>query len=567
VSVEIRLLGRPCAWRDGVKVELRGHKAWLLLATLLLEDAPVGRGRLARMLFVDAADPAASLRWNLSQLRRHLGIGMDGDPVALEVPPDVSIDADLLLHGDAEDAAVLPCLDEELLAGLRTDAASEHVVWLEDERRRIHQLGVDVRQEAALTRLGRGDTDAAVALARQVAEASPLDENASALLVRCLRAAGRIADARMVAERAASRLRDELGVEPTDLLWAAAAAPPGGDRRVTGRGAVIAQLEAGASAVTAGAADAGIAALRSAIVAARAIREPTLLARALVALGSAMIHGVRGADQEGLALLHEAIPLTETIDDGALAVTARSEIGYVDFLRGRYDRAFHWFDQARLIGDGATTEVGWVDLYAGSSRDDVGASSDAARLLDRALRTAQSARDLRLEAFALTMLGRHHLMQDDLDESERTLDTALQIVNSLDWTAFRSFPEAILSDVVRRRGDLGRARGLAEHAFVLGEQVGDPCWESAALRSLGLVTVDAGDVGQGVALLRDAPAQCRRLPDTYRWIELWGLDALVDVARHQGLRQAHAWAEQLGSQASAHGMRPFAQRARRPSAV
>ena len=372
MSVQIRLLGCPCAWRDGVKVGLRGHKAWLLLALLALEDAPVGRGRLARMLFVDATDPAASLRWNLSQLRRSLGLHLDGDPVVLGVPADVAIDVDLLLHGHADDAAGVSGLNDELLAGVRVEATSELMVWLEDERRHVHRLGVNVRQEAALTQLGRGDADAAVTLARQVAESSPLDENAAALFVRCLRAAGDIAEARAVAERAAARLRDQLGVEPTDQLWAAVAAPPGGDRRVTGRGAVIAQLEAGASAVDAGAADTGIAALRSAVVAARAVREPALLARALVALGSAMIHSVRGVDQEGLALLHEAVPLTATVDDAVLAASARREIGYVDFLRGRYDRAFHWFDQARLVGDGATTEIGWVDAYAGTSRDDVG---------------------------------------------------------------------------------------------------------------------------------------------------------------------------------------------------
>jgi hypothetical protein len=150
-----------------------------------------------------------------------------------------------------------------------------------------------------------------------------------------------------------------------------------------------------------------------------------------------------------------------------------------------------------------------------------------------------------------------------VDESKRALDTSLDIVRSLDWTAFRPYPQAMLADLVRRHGDLGRARALSEHAFVLAEQVGDPCWESAALRSLGLVAVDAGDVEQGVALLRDAPVQCRRLPDTYRWIELWGLDALVDVAHHHGLRQAPAWAKQLESEASALGMRPLAQRARR----
>jgi DNA-binding SARP family transcriptional activator len=562
MSVQIRLLGRPCAWRDGAEVTLRGHKAWLLLAMLLLEDGPFDRNRLARMLFVDAVDPAAALRWNLSQLRRRLGLQLDGDPIVLGVPPDVAIDVHLLLHGDTGAAISASGLDDDLLAGVRVEEASELMLWLEDERRRVHRLGVNVRQEEALIRLGRGDSDGSLTLARQVAGSSPLDENAAALLVRCLRAAGRITEARTVAERAASRLRDELGVEPSDQLWAAVDAPPGGDRRVTGPGAVIAQLEAGASAVAAGATDTGIAALRSAVVAARAVRAPALLARALVALGSAMIHGVRGVDQEGLALLHEAAPLTEAIGDNELAVVTRREIGYVDFLRGRNDRAAHWFDEARRVGDGATAEIGWVDMYDGSSRDDVGDHRNAARLLDRALRTAQSVRDLRLEAYALSKLGRHHLMRNDLDEAVRALETALQMVGALDWTTFRAYPEALLADAVRRHGDLGRARSLSEHAFVLAEQVGDPCWESAALRSLGLVTVDSGDIDHGVTLLRDAPVQCRRLPDTYLWIELWAYDALVDVARRHQLREAHAWARHLESEASALGMRPFVQRAR-----
>lgn len=272
----------------------------------------------------------------------------------------------VLLHGDSGAGVGVSGLDDDLLSGVRVEEASELMLWLEDERRRVHRIGVNFRQEAALIQLGRGNSDGALTLARQVAGSSPLDENAAALLVRCLRAAGRIAEARTVAERTASRLRDELGVEPSDQLWAAVDAPPGGDRRVTGPAAVIAQIEAGASAVAAGATDTGIAALRSAVVAARAVRAPALLARALVALGSAMIHGVRGVDQEGLALLHEAVPLT-AIDDNELAVVTRREIGYVDFLRGRNDRAVHWFDEARRVGDGATAEIGWVDMYDGAT--------------------------------------------------------------------------------------------------------------------------------------------------------------------------------------------------------
>lgn len=563
MSVDIRLLGRPCASSDGEQIALRGHKAWILLALLLLEGAPVSRDRLARMLFIDAADPAAALRWNLSHLRQCLGVGLTGDPVAITIPADVTVDVALLLHDDADEAAAVSGLDEDLLAGVSVEATSELAMWLEDERRHLRRVGIDIREEAALTCLGRGDTDGALLLARQVAEASPLDENAAALLVRCLRAAGRIAEARTTAEHAAARLRDDLGVEPTDQLWSAVATPPGGDRRVTGRRAVTAQLDAGASAVAAGATDAGIAALRSAVVAARAVRDPVLLARALVALGSAMIHGVRGVDQEGLALLHEAVPLTATTDDAPLAARTRREIGYVDFLRGRYDRALHWFDQARQAGDGATAELGWIDTYAGTSRDDMGDRHHAARLFDRALRVARSEHDLRLEAYTLAVVGRHHLMLDDLDQAQGALDAALQIVHAIGWIGFRPWPEAVLADVIRHRGDLRRAKALSEQAFVLAEQVGDPCWEAAALRSLGLVTVDAGDLDRGVALLLDVPVLCRRLPDTYRWVELWGYDALVDVARRHQLAETQAWAEHLTTEASALGMRPFAERARR----
>lgn len=566
MTTDIRLLGRPTAQRGDREVDVRGHKPWVLLALLLVIEGPVSRERLARLLFVDATDAAAALRWNLSQLR-HLGLGVEGDPVRLQLPAGVSVDVDLLLRGDAHVAARLPGLDDDLLSGVRVEPGSDLAVWLDEERRHLRRLSVDVRQEAALALLGRGDVEGAVTYARQVAEASPLDENAAALLVRCLRAARRFADAQAVALEAANRLREELGVEPTAALWAAVAAPPGGDRRVTGWRAVVAQIEAGESAMNAGAVDAGVDALQRAVVAARAVHEPRLLARALVALGAALIHGVRGVDQEGLALLHEAVPLTDELGEDLLAVTARREIGYVDFLRGRYDRAGHWFGQAREAAPTGAQGLGWVDLYDGACADDVGDFDKAAALLDRTVRAAQAERDLRLEAFALTLLGRHDLVRDDVDGAATHLDRALDIVRGLDWTAFRAFPEGLLADVVRSQGNLAAARDLAEHALVLGEQVGDPCWESLALRSLGLVAVDSGEVARGVGLLREAPDQCRRLPDTYRWIELWGYAGLVEVGSRHGLPGLSGWATRLEAEATALGMRPFAQRARRELAA
>lgn len=94
---------------------------------------------------------------------------------------------------------------------------------------------------------------------------------------------------------------------------------------------MLAQLDAGSTAVAAGAVDTGLAALRSrAVIAARAVHDPALLARTLLALGSAMVHGVRGADQEGLALLHDAAALADDLDGTDPAGSARAGDG----LRG-----------------------------------------------------------------------------------------------------------------------------------------------------------------------------------------------------------------------------------------
>lgn len=203
-----------------------------------------------------------------------------------------------------------------------------------------------------------------------------------------------------------------------------------------------------------------------------------------------------------------------------------------------------------------------MDLYDGASADDIGNDTRAEALLSRALQQAGAEHDLRLEAFALTMQGRQHLLRNRLDEADRHLQEALALVRALDWTGFRPFPESLLAESFRRAGDLSRGRDLAEHAYVLSEQVGDPCWESLALRALGLLSVDTGDLDRGVAMLEQAPVQCRRLPDTYRWIEMWGYAALLDVGDGYSLGATASWRTHLETEATAMGMRPLVERAR-----
>ncbi len=554
MSVVIHLLGGPRAERDGSPVEVRGRKAWVLLAFLVRSGRPVSRAQLARLLFADASDPQSALRWNLSELRRSLGMRLDGDPLVLELPADTTVDVDRMASGSTDDAMAVIDRDGEFLEGIDAGGSLDLDLWLERERRQLRELAADVRREGALALLGRGDTAGALAAARRVVESAPLDENSWALLVRCLRAAGCHEEARETVVHGARHLRDEVGVEPTLLLRSASDPLSGGDRGLSGRGAVLAHLEAGRNAVAAGAVDAGLESLRAALVAARTLGDRHLTAECLVALGSELIHAVRGVDQHGLALLHEAIPLAEASGDAALVARGTREIGYVDFLRARYERARVWFARARDAASGDPLERGWIDAYDGSGRTDVG-DTTAAEFLAAALDIAVTVSDGHLEAYARAMIGRDHLLRGDLDAAVAQLEASIASARRGAWTGFVPLPESILADAERQRGDLSGARELAEHALTIGRQVGDPCWESTAGRSLGLIAVAEGRTQAGLALLADAPEQCRRLPDTWLWAEAWGLDAVADVTTANGLEGGAGWTARLGELAGRHGMR------------
>ena len=68
----VKLLGRPALVADGSEVPgPRGNKAWATLAYLVGSPAPVPRDRLVSLLFPDAGDGPAALRWSLAELPAH----------------------------------------------------------------------------------------------------------------------------------------------------------------------------------------------------------------------------------------------------------------------------------------------------------------------------------------------------------------------------------------------------------------------------------------------------------------------------------------------------------------
>jgi len=565
VGLSIHLLGSPRMERDGIGLPpLRGHKAWGLLAYLVLSQVPPSRDRVASLLFPEADDPLGTLRWTLSALRRQLGDHADlgGDPLHLTLLPGTLIDVDVLAGGSWMEAISLPGLGHELLDGLTFRASPGFEMWLENERRHVAGMTSAVLHQAALALLARGEAAPAAHHASELVRLNPYDENAHVLLVRCLRAAGHPDAASRHVEVCTELFRRELGVEPTPALRTAAVASQvaiGG--RVSGRAEVLAQVEAGEAALAAGAVEAGLHRMRGAVAAARGLDERMLLARALVSLGGALVHSARGTDEEGAAALHEGTTLAEQTGSSSIAATGWREISWVQFLRAQYERAEESLTRASEHAAGNDEELAWVELIRGACRHDVGDYPAAGEHLRSALVRASKLGSGQPLAQALTLLGRYHLLRGEMEDALRLLDRAIEEVEARNMTAFVPWPESFRGEIDLVLGDLASAEARFEHAFALGCQVGDPCWEGISLRGLGLVAAARGDVSRALELLVEAPRLCRRLPDTYLWIEAYALDALCSVGVEHGTESVVRWIDDLEATAAHRGIRELVLRA------
>jgi DNA-binding SARP family transcriptional activator len=551
--------------RGGVPVDSpRGQKAWGLLAYLVRTRLPPSRERLASLLFPEADDPLGTLRWTLSALRRQLGkdAELGGDPVRLTLQPGTFVDVDVLSKGSWMEAVALPGLGHELLDGLVFRSSPGLEMWLESERRQVAGTTSAVLHQAALALLARGEFGGAARHASELVRLNPYDENAHVLLVRCLRAAGDHQGAARRAKACAELFRRELGVDPSSALRAAAEASEAvAEPRISGGAAILAQVEAGEAALAAGAIEAGVQRMRAAVTAARKANDRELLALALVSLGGALVHSARGTDEEGAAALHEGTTLAEEVGRDDIAATGWREISWVQFLRAQYERAEESLTRTAELAGGSEEELAWVDMTRGASRHDTGDYAAAGELLRSGVERARLLPSGQPLAQALTLLGRYHLLRGEIEDAVHLLDQALDEVDVRGMTAFVSWPEAFRGELDLVLGDVDAAEARFEHAFALGCQVGDACWESISLRGLGLVAEARGDVPRALDLLVDAPKLCRRLPDTYLWIEAYGLDALCAVAVQHRAKAAPRWIDELEAISARRGIRELLLRA------
>jgi DNA-binding SARP family transcriptional activator len=549
--------------RDGALVPPpRGRKAWALLAYLALSERPPPRSTLASLLFADAEDPLGALRWSLAELRRALGdpLVLRGDPPLLQLPHAGSVDA-LALMGAEGAAATGAELQGELLEGMSFPGCAAFETWLTYQRRQLAGARDALMHAETLQRLAAGDAAGASDLAARLVLLDPLELRSQELLIRCLARRGDRAGAERQLAVCEELFMRELGVRPgPELELAAREGQRAATEAVGDPAAALGQLEAGRAALDAGAVQPGLDCLRMACAEAAACGDARLQARSLVALGSALVHAVRGRDGEGAAVLNEALALATEADERAIAGLACRELGYIDVQAGRNASAGRWLIEASELASSDEERCTILGIR-GMALSDRAHYPAALELLQRSVELAEGCGQARQAAWSVSLVGRIHLLRNDLAEAVVALDRSLELVEAERWTAFRPWPQSLRAEAALRSGRPDRVHERVEPAFRLACRLGDPCWEATAARVIGLARAAQGDLRGAQEWLADARSRATRVSDPYEWVHGHVLDASAGLAIHAGEEDAVQIVRALGALAARTDMREFAVRA------
>ena len=247
---------------------------------------------------------------------------------------------------------------------------------------------------------------------------------------------------------------------------------PGGGRRGDHRAR---SSRPGRRRSSAGAIEAGVQSLRTAARLADGAGATLLRVSSRLVLAEALIHSLGGLDEEGLATCTR--PTGSRWPTACSRVAqARAELGYVDFLRARYDRAELWLTDALELASGSPSMQAKVTTYLGSVESDRGsyrqavASSQQAAELSRVAGT-RGGRPTRCPCAAAI-----DLFRGGPDAAAGQLDALDHPGRADHWLSFLPWPQALRGEVHLARADrperpnssAGLRPGLPARRSVLG---------------------------------------------------------------------------------------------------
>jgi DNA-binding SARP family transcriptional activator len=515
MSLTIRLLGRPTiqGHDDGAGRLVRGHLSWAVLAKILLSPRPLSRLDLASELFAETADPLGSVRWCLASLRSAIGRqAFSGDPIQPNLPPGTQVDV-WDIEGaefDAEQAG-------SLLEGVEPRLGESFATWLLIERERLaNMIDERIRQDTMIA-IASGDYGRAISLAERGVRRRPFEESCHILLTKSLVLGGRLETAQAHVTATERAFLTELGEKPSPALRSAArqtvASAPFG---VAPRAVAESLIKSGVAALSAGAVDAGLDCLRRAAADAEALKDRHLTARSLIELGTALIHSVRGYDDEGAVLLRQAVELAGQCGDQATASRGLCELGYAEAMAGRRPAAAGLLHSALASAGEDRGRLAAIHGFIAFNLVDWGRIEEGLAHYEVSLDHARTAGNRRREIWSLGLGCWGHLAANDPATAATWSKTCLESCDDITWLAFRPWPLTVLAEAeLRLGGDPIFLRAGLEDAYALSCQLADPCWEAAVARAMALTYAAANAFEPAMQWLVTARNKCVRVTDPY----------------------------------------------------
>lgn len=561
MGIQIQLLGKPAIIdSEGEAQPVRGHQSWALLARVLLSDRPLGRREVAAELFPDTDDPLGSLRWCLAAIRRALGSteSLTGDPIKDNLPEETRVDVWELETGDIDIEALNGLLD-----GIEPRCSTEFSTWLLVERERLASLIDERIRQETLQAISVSDYDKAIRIAERGVRRRPLDEGAQILLIKSLALSGRQTAAMDQVLSAEREFLAELGEGPTQALRAAASqsrtSPPSG---ISPQAVAKSLIESGLGALSGGAPDVGIERLRQAAEEAEKCQDRPLQAKALLELGTALVHAVRGYDDEGAVFLHRSVELAKQCGAEELATGGLREMGYVEAYAGRRPVALAYLEEA-LTSTEDSASLSGIHGVLGFNLVDWGRYDAGNEHFEKALDLGRRSNNLRRQVWALGIGALGQIAVGAYETAEDWLVEGLAMVDELRWVSFRPWPMALLAETRLRSGqDPLSLQSDLEEAFALACELRDPCWESQAARTLALTFAAREDFNKATDWFAEARHRCIRETDVYAALHVRILgDQAETLAASGQSKQANMVARELLSVAARAHMDHYVEKA------
>ncbi len=539
----------------------KGRKAWALLAYLVLRDTPPTRRTVAELLFNDAADPLATLRWTLSEIRRSTGWSVEvlgGDPLTLALPEGHSIDLYQLVQWP--DQRLDLSSSGTLLGDLTFSALPAFEFWLESQRLQLAGREQTLLRDESLANLASGRHESALSIARRLVELDPLECRNQEALLRALAAAGLVDELRRHLIRCEDLFARELDCALPDTLIQAAVPPTSSSRRsqpVSANAEMRAQLEVGRAAITAGAIERGLEQLRRAAELASESTDPDAEAEALIELGEALTHAAKDRTTEVTSVLHRGMTAAHRGNRHDLASRACSELSYVHVQTGDSIQALYWIEQAQGLADGSDHLLALANGLRGLALHDDARYEQSLAAFGLSVEQATRAERPRQVAWSYSMAARSHMTRGDLASALDLCDQSIEIAQSERWAALLPWPQAQRGEILRRQQKLEEARNQLETAYALSREVNDHCWESVACRSLAAVARDRGQ--NEAAVVWTTRSLKYQLP--YVWIHAHALEGKCDIIGVSNTELHRSTAQELATCAARSGLREFSARA------